>query len=136
MSATLPVFLINKIFANRNKDNINILDVGSAPGGKAFQLLDLGFKIKSIEISKRRIEILKSNFERLKFKSEIINCDFLNFDEKEKFDCILIDAPCSGSGLMQKKPEILVTEKKIDPLLKSKAVCLRKRQDLSKLGGV
>ena len=118
LSATLPVFLINKIFANKNKDNISILDVGSAPGGKAFQLLDLGFKVKSIEISKRRIEILKSNFERLKFKSEIINCDFLNFDEREKFDCILIDAPCSGSGLMQKKPEILVTEKKIDPLLR------------------
>ena len=49
----LCLFLINKIFANKNKDNISILDVGSAPGGKAFQLLDLGFKVKSIEISKK-----------------------------------------------------------------------------------
>ena len=135
LSATLPVFLINKIFANRNKNNIDILDVGSAPGGKAFQLLDLGFKVKSIEISKRRIKILKSNFERLKFKSEIINCDFLNFDEKEKFDCILIDAPCSGSGLMQKKPEILVTEKKIDPLLEKQSSMLKKASKLVKAGG-
>jgi len=135
LSATLPVFLINKIFANRNKDNISILDVGSAPGGKTFQLLDLGFKVKSIEISKRRIEILKSNFERLKFKSEIINCDFLNFDQKEKFDCILIDAPCSGSGLMQKKPEILVTQKRIDPLLKKQSSMLKKASRLVKDGG-
>ena len=135
LSATLPVFLINKIFANKNKDNISILDVGSAPGGKAFQLLDLGFKVKSIEISKRRIEILKSNFERLKFKSEIINCDFLDFDEREKFDCILIDAPCSGSGLMQKKPEILVTEKKIDPLLRKQRNMLKKASKLVKAGG-
>jgi 16S rRNA (cytosine967-C5)-methyltransferase len=135
LSATLPVFLINKIFANKNKDNISILDVGSAPGGKAFQLLDSGFNVKSIEISKRRIEILKSNFERLKFKSEIINCDFLNFDEREKFDCILIDAPCSGSGLMQKKPEILVTEKKIDPLLRKQSSMLRKASKLVKAGG-
>ena len=135
LSATLPVFLINKIFANRNKNNINILDVGSAPGGKAFQLLDSGFKVKSIEISKRRIGILKSNFERLKFNSEIINCDFLNFDEKEEFDCILIDAPCSGSGLMQKKPEILVTEKKIDPLLKKQSRMLTKASKLVKAGG-
>ena len=51
-------FLINKIFANRNKDNISILDVGSAPGGKAFQLLDLGFKVKSIEISKEELRFL------------------------------------------------------------------------------
>ena len=135
LSATLPVFLINKIFANKNKDNISILDVGSAPGGKAFQLLDSGFNVKSIEISKRRIEILKSNFERLKFKSEIINCDFLNFDEREKFDCILIDAPCSGSGLMQKKPEILVTEKKIDPLLRKQSSMLKKASKLVKAGG-
>ncbi len=135
LSATLPVFLINKIFANQNKDNINILDVGSAPGGKTFQLLDSGFKVKSIEISKRRVEILRSNLERLKFKSEIVNCDFLNFDEKEKFDCILIDAPCSGSGLMQKKPEILVTEKKIAPLLKKQSSMLKKASKLVKTGG-
>ena len=135
LSATLPVFLINKIFANRNKDNINILDVGSAPGGKAFQLLDSGFKVKSIEISKRRIKTLKSNLERLKLKSDIINCDFLNFDEEEKFDCILIDAPCSGSGLMQKKPEILVTKKKIDPLLTKQSNMLKKASRLLKTGG-
>jgi len=135
LSATLPVFLINKIFSSQNKSNINILDVGSAPGGKAFQLLDSGFKVKSIEISKRRINTLKSNFQRLNFQSEIINCDFLNFDEEEKYDCILIDAPCSGSGLMQKKPEILVTEKKIDPLLKKQSSMLKKAAKLIKTGG-
>ena len=135
LSATLPVFLINKIFSTENKNNINILDVGSAPGGKTFQLLDSGFKVKSIEISKRRIRTLKSNFERLKFQSEIINCDFLNFDEEEKFDCILIDAPCSGSGLMQKKPEILVTEKKINPLIKKQSSMLKKASKLLKNGG-
>mgnify|MGYP000682439775 CR=1 FL=1 len=45
--------------------------------------------------------------------------------ENNKFDCILIDAPCSGSGLMQKKPEILVTEKKIDPLLRKQKNMLK-----------
>ena len=42
---------------------------------------------------------------------DIINDDFLNLKLKEKFDCVLIDAPCSGSGLIQKKPEMLVVKK-------------------------
>ena len=32
----------------------------------------------------------------------------------EKYDCVLIDAPCSASGLIQKKPEILIKNKEIN----------------------
>ena len=42
---------------------------------------------------------------------------FLNVKINKKFDCVLIDAPCSGSGLMQKKPEILVLKKDISNLV-------------------
>ena len=43
----------------------------------------------------------------------------------KKFDCVLIDAPCSGSGLMQKKPEILVLKKIFLTLLRNKKKCYK-----------
>ena len=113
----------------------SILDVGAAPGGKSIQLIDFGFEVKSVEISKRRIVTLNSNLKRLNFDCEIINSDFLNLNLKEKFDCVLIDAPCSGSGLMQKKPEMLVIKKDISSLIQKQKKMLLKASKLVKDGG-
>ena len=113
LSSSLPVYLINKILKKES-----VLDVGAAPGGKSFQLIDFGYKVKSIEISKKRLVTFNDNLKRLNLNTEVINKDFFNLNIKEKFDCILIDAPCSGSGLMQKKPEMLVIEKDISSLIK------------------
>ena len=72
---------------------------------------------------------------RLNFDCEIINSDFLNLNLKEKFDCVLIDAPCSGSGLMQKKPEMLVIKKDISSLIQKQKKMLLKASKLVKDGG-
>ena len=112
ISATVPVSLISQLYKDLDVKKVKILDVGAAPGGKTFQLLDLGFNVTSLEISERRIKRLKENLARLNFKSTIIHKDFFIFNSNEIYDCILLDSPCSASGLMQKKPEILVLEKK------------------------
>ena len=93
LSSSLPVYLINKILKKKE----SVLDVGAAPGGKSFQLIDFGYKVKSIEISKKRLVTFNDNLKRLNLNTEVINKDFFNLNIKEKFDCILIDAPCSGS---------------------------------------
>ena len=134
LSSSLPVYIINTIFRESKKKG-TVLDVGAAPGGKSFQLIDLGFKVKSIEISKKRILTFSANLNRLKINSKIINEDFLNVEIKEKFDCILIDAPCSGSGLMQKKPEMLVVKKDISTLLLKQKKMLLRASNLVKDGG-
>ena len=134
LSASLPVFLISTIF-KKNKRKVSVLDVGAAPGGKSFQLIDLGFKVKSIEISKKRVLTFSSNLNRLNISSEIINEDFLNVKINKKFDCVLIDAPCSGSGLMQKKPEILVLKKDISNLVSKQKKMLQRASNLVKDGG-
>ena len=72
---------------------------------------------------------------RLNFDCEIINSDFLNLNLQEKFDCVLIDAPCSGSGLMQKKPEMLVIKKDISSLIQKQKKMLLKASKLVKDGG-
>ena len=134
LSSSLPVYIISTIF-KENKKKGTVLDVGAAPGGKSFQLIDFGFKVKSIEISKKRILTFNANLNRLKINSKIINEDFLNAELKEKFDCILIDAPCSGSGLMQKKPEMLVVKKDISSLLLKQKKMLLRASRLVKDGG-
>ena len=131
LSSSLPVYLINKILKKKE----SVLDVGAAPGGKSFQLIDFGYKVKSIEISKKRLVTFNDNLKRLNLNTEVINKDFFNLNIKEKFDCILIDAPCSGSGLMQKKPEMLVIEKDISSLIKKQKKMLLKASELVKDGG-
>ncbi len=137
ISSTLPVRFISRIFNNFDKSKISVLDVGAAPGGKTFQLIEENFNVKSLEISQRRIRRLKKNLQRLKFDTEIICEDFLNFEYSDLFDCILIDAPCSASGLMQKKPEILIRdkEKNIEKLIDKQQKMLQKTEQLLKIGG-
>ena len=137
ISSTLPVKLISRIFNDFDKSKISVLDVGAAPGGKTFQLIEENFNVKSIEISQRRIRRLKNNLQRLKFDTDIICEDFLNYQSSDVFDCILIDAPCSASGLMQKKPEILIRnkEKNIEKLIDKQQMMLKKSAQFLKIGG-
>ena len=137
ISSTLPVRFISRIFNNVDKSKISVLDVGAAPGGKTFQLIEENFNVKSLEISQRRIRRLKKNLQRLKFDTEIICEDFLNYECSDLFDCILIDAPCSASGLMQKKPEILIRdkEKNIEKLIDKQQRMLEKSEQFLKIGG-
>ena len=75
--------MINKILKKES-----VLDVERGPGGKSFQLVDFGYKVKSIEISKKRLVTFNNNLKRLNLNTEVINKDFLNLNVKEKFDCI------------------------------------------------
>ena len=127
--------MINEIYKNSEKKKINVLDVGASPGGKSFQLLDLGFSVQSIEISSIRIRKFIKNSNRLGYKNEIIQKDFLDFKSDKKFDCILIDAPCSASGLIQKKPEMLVINKDIKNLLIKQEEMLINATKILKTGG-
>lgn len=93
-------------------ENSNVLDLCAAPGSKSTHLLqimnDKGL-IYSNDISKNKLNKIKENFDRLKFKNyKIINFDATQVIEnfEEKFDYILVDAPCSGIGVIKRKPEI------------------------------
>ena len=94
----------------KNQD-LKLLDACAAPGGKAFQLLSKNLNVTLNDKSKRKIQTLKSNLNRLKFNPKVLNKDFIKFDKNEKFDFIIIDAPCSAIGTIRKNPEIFFKSK-------------------------
>lgn len=87
--------------------NANILDMCAGEGGKTVQLAQLYPKANLFvyDVLKRKLKRLDKRFQRLT-KSKmpyILNDDEIN-DQNEKFDMILIDAPCSGTGTFGRLP--------------------------------
>ena len=128
-------FPINNI--EFKSQNIKLLDACAAPGGKAFQLLSKNLKVTLNDKSKRRIQTLNSNLNRLKFNPKVLNKDFIKFDKNEKFDFIIIDAPCSAIGTIRKNPEIFFKSKipDFDGLNNLQQNMLEKAAHLLNVGG-
>ncbi len=89
-----------------------VLDLCAAPGGKTAQLLDAGAIVTAVDISETRLNKLKENIERLRLESnlKIICSDILDLTLNEKFDIVLLDAPCSATGTFRRHPEIINTK--------------------------
>lgn len=91
-----------------------VLDVCSAPGGKALHAANLlealgDGTVISRDVSEKKTALIKENKERLQAKNIIIQvADATQLDESmiEKADVVIADLPCSGIGIMAKKPEI------------------------------
>lgn len=89
-----------------------VLDLCAAPGGKTTHLSEImenTGEIVACDKSKGKVKIIKENSIRLGCKniSPIINdARVLNEEFIEDFDYVLVDAPCSGTGLYRKKPDI------------------------------
>ncbi len=108
-------FLLLYNFEEISKSKI-ILDACAAPGGKSFQILSKNFKVVMNDKNKARIQTLKVNLKRLNLSAQILNEDFIQFDNKRKYDVIVIDAPCSAVGTIRRNPEIFFKNK--DPNFK------------------
>ena len=100
LSSQIPPILLNP------KEGETILDMTAAPGGKTTELAALSENkafITATEKNKIRYDRLKYNIEKQGAKrTTILKEDATNLDEYFKFDKILLDAPCSGSGTLKK----------------------------------
>ncbi len=87
-----------------------VLDMCAAPGGKYVQLLKSsppGAMVVAADIDKERLKKVKQNVERLELKGGFfVVADGRKPPFKKVFDSILIDAPCSGFGVIRKHPDI------------------------------
>ena len=90
-----------------------VVDLCAAPGGKSINVLnklDKDVLLVSNDYNHSRVEILSQNLERLGLDNVIITNKKVNdlADQLENFaDLVILDAPCSGEGMIRKYPEIL-----------------------------
>jgi len=95
------------------KSTMKVLDTCSAPGGKATYIAELmnnEGEIYAHDLHKNKINLVKNNAKRLGIKNLTISQQDARklqevYDE-QSFDRILVDAPCSGLGVIRSKPEI------------------------------
>lgn len=94
------------------KENTKILDLCAAPGTKTSYLAEYTnntAKIVANDLAKSKNKLILENIERLGLKNiSLTNYDASSFVEefKDGFDFVLVDAPCSGLGVVGRKPEI------------------------------
>lgn len=93
------------------KSNLRILDACAAPGGKTCHILEQFSENQMIalDIEPRRLLQIKQNTDRLNLNAELIAADAVDVDkwwDGQLFDRILIDAPCSGTGVIRRHPDI------------------------------
>jgi len=118
-----------------------ILDCCAAPGGKTIILSKKypNAKITAIDISKERIQLLEKNINNFNLNN-VNTCltDFLEYETVEKYDLILLDAPCTALGTIRKHPEVvwLKNDKDINKMSKIQKRFLEKGLSLLKNGGI
>ena len=102
------------------QENDNVLDCCAAPGGKTCHILELTPNIKSmtaIDIEEKRLVRVQENLTRLNLKANVIAADASKPElwwDNQQYDRILLDAPCSGTGVIRRHPDIKWLRKATD----------------------
>ncbi len=91
------------------RDGMRVLDACAAPGGKTAHLLELSaIDLTALDRDEERLEKVRENLRRLKLSAHVVCGDAgsLAWWDGEAFDRILLDAPCTGSGVVRRHPDI------------------------------
>ena len=104
-------------------ENDHVLDACAAPGGKSTHIaekLNGTGEVISLDLHEHKVKLIRENASRLGLSNiqtkALDSRNALDFFEKESFDRILLDAPCSGLGVMRRKPDMKYTKKEEDLL--------------------
>ncbi len=124
-------------------ENTRVLDLCSAPGGKAFtaaEHMKNNGEIIAMDLYKHRVELISSGAKRLgisNIKAIVADATAKN-TELGKFDVVLCDVPCSGLGVIRRKPEIKyrdITQAEYKVLLETQKRILENADFYLKPGG-
>jgi len=97
-----------------------VLDACCAPGGKTCHILESEPKLDellALDIDDLRLERVRENFKRLNVQANLVAADAAITDEwwdGQPFDRILLDAPCSATGVIRRHPDIKLLRKPDD----------------------
>lgn len=125
-------------------ENSVVLDICAAPGSKSCNIQEITNNQSIIycnDINNNKIDRIKENV----YKCGVENVQYLNFDATilqedliNKFDRILVDAPCSATGVINKNPEIKLfrTKKDVEDLVETQRRILENCEKYLKKGGI
>ncbi|WP_296494313.1 16S rRNA (cytosine(967)-C(5))-methyltransferase RsmB [Rhodoferax sp.] len=89
---------------------LQVLDACAAPGGKTAHLLEFAdVQVTALDIDPQRCQRIHQNLQRLGLSAQVLAADAADLPswwQGQSFDAILLDAPCSGSGVVRRHPDI------------------------------
>lgn len=103
-SAALPARVL--LHALGNAKGKAVADLCAAPGGKTMQLAAAGCDVTAIDMSTRRLELLKENLARVALSATVIKADAVGWLPTRGLDAVLLDAPCSSTGTIRRHPDL------------------------------
>ena len=102
--------LLNGLAGPGGGSRLNILDACAAPGGKTAHLLELGeCDVTALDVDARRCERIPQNLQRLGLQARVVVGDAAQpgtWWDGVLFDGILLDAPCTASGIVRRHPDV------------------------------
>ena len=84
-----------------------VLDLCAAPGGKTMQLAAAGWDVTAIDSDRARIVRLNDNLTRTRLTAKTIQADIMKWAPEAPVDAVLLDAPCSATGIFARHPDVL-----------------------------
>tara|TARA_R110002072_G_scaffold1369_7_gene11339 strand:+ start:26375 stop:27640 length:1266 start_codon:yes stop_codon:yes gene_type:complete len=116
-----------------------VLDACAAPGGKTCAILEQqkGIHLTALDIGAKRTAVIEENLKRLKLECEVVTQDLLQHQPDELYDRILLDVPCSATGIIRRHPDIklLRLDTDIDKLSTTQEELLAKAWSLLCING-
>lgn len=117
-AAQLAVPLLLKGLLASNGGRLNVLDACAAPGGKTAHLLEYGdVDVWALDIDAQRCERVQENLQRLGLQAKVVCADVADTSSwwtGQLFDAILLDAPCTASGIVRRHPDIPLLRRESD----------------------
>lgn len=131
LAASLPARLLN-VSAGET-----VADLCAAPGGKTLQLAAAGASVTALDVSDTRIARVRENLERTGLAANVVAGDALKWKPSAPLDAVLLDAPCSGTGIFRRHPDVLhlKSAKAIGELVRMQAALMDRALDMLRPGG-
>ncbi|WP_374525923.1 RsmB/NOP family class I SAM-dependent RNA methyltransferase [Sphingopyxis sp.] len=101
LAASLPARLLGE------GKGRTLLDLCAAPGGKTMQLAAAGWDVVAVDASARRLARLSDNLARTGLSAAVVQGDIRTWAPDAPVDAILLDAPCSATGIFRRHPDVL-----------------------------
>ena len=101
IAASLPARLLGA------KPGDRVLDLCAAPGGKTMQLAALGCDVTAVELNPKRLIRLRENLDRTGLSATLVEGDAMKWQPDGVYDHVLLDAPCSATGIFRRHPDVL-----------------------------